>query len=56
MLFRHGLSNGESVVMYKLPNEDKLPVQYTFLNSDCKYETYSYNNLNNSSFNDKGKN
>ncbi|CAO1431381.1 unnamed protein product [Diamesa hyperborea] len=51
----HGLSNGETVVMYKLPNEEKLPVQYTFLNSDCKYETYSYNNLKNSSFIDKKK-
>lgn len=41
--FRHGLSNGESVVMYKIPDEKKINVQYTFINDDCFFETRSYN-------------
>ncbi|CAO1424616.1 unnamed protein product [Diamesa serratosioi] len=44
----HSLSNGESVVMYKLPNQEILPVQYTFLNPDCMYVTYRYDILENS--------
>ena len=40
---RHGLTNGESVVMYKTPKGENVKFQYTFINDDCMYETTRYN-------------
>ena len=54
-LFRHSLTNGESVVMYQIPNEKKINVQYTFINDDCLYETQSYVIMENGVFMDHGK-
>ncbi|CAO1364671.1 unnamed protein product [Diamesa hyperborea] len=39
----HGLTNGESVVMFQTMGDSKIQVQYTFINDDCLYETRSYN-------------
>ncbi|CAO1363070.1 unnamed protein product [Diamesa tonsa] len=39
----HGLTNGESVVMFQTLGDSKIQVQYTFINDDCLYETRSYN-------------
>ncbi|CAO1431394.1 unnamed protein product [Diamesa hyperborea] len=39
----HGLTNGESVVIYKLPGENgNLIGHYTFLTSNCLYKTHYY--------------
>ncbi|CAO1415617.1 unnamed protein product [Diamesa hyperborea] len=51
----HGLTNGESVVMYKTPDDKHISVQYTFLNSDCLYETRRYNIIENGTFVDHSK-
>ncbi|CAO1363031.1 unnamed protein product [Diamesa tonsa] len=48
--FVHGLTNGESVVMYKIPDEKKINVQYTFINDDCFFETRSYNIMEDGQF------
>lgn len=54
-LFSHSITNGESVVMYQIPDDKKINVQYTFINDDCLYETQSYNIIENKSFVDHGK-
>ncbi|CAO1363050.1 unnamed protein product [Diamesa tonsa] len=51
----HGLTNGESVVMYKTPDLKLIYVQYTFINDDCFYETRSYNIIENGTFVDHVK-
>lgn len=40
--FSQGLSNGESVVMYKHPDDSRLFGQYTFKDEKCLYETVYY--------------
>ena len=52
---RHGLTNGESVVMYQTPKGENVKFQYTFLNDDCMYETTRYNMNKNGSFVDYSK-
>lgn len=41
-LNRHGLTNGASLLLYKLPNEDNVIGQHAFLNSDCIYEVNKF--------------
>lgn len=36
--------------MYKTPNDKSIRVQYTFNNSDCLYETRSYDIIENGTF------
>ena len=37
-----GLTNGESVVIYKHPDDERVFGQYTFKNTRCFYETIYY--------------
>ncbi|CAO1364710.1 unnamed protein product [Diamesa hyperborea] len=53
--FVHGLTNGESVVMYKTPDLKLIYVQNTFINDDCFHETRSYNIIENGTFVDHVK-
>lgn len=39
---RHGLTNGEVVVIYKHPEEAKIFGQYTFKDERCRFETVFY--------------
>ncbi|CAO1368252.1 unnamed protein product [Diamesa serratosioi] len=50
-----GLSNGESVVMYRIPNEKMIKVQNIFTNSDSFYEIRTYNIIKNRKVADYGK-
>lgn len=42
VLFSQGLSNGESVVMYKHPDDSRVFGQYTFKDEKCLFETVYY--------------
>lgn len=44
--FSQGLSNGESVVIYKHPDDTRIFGQYTFKDQRCLYETVYYYVLN----------
>lgn len=39
---RHGLTNGEVVVIYKHPDDPRVFGQYTFKDERCRYETVFY--------------
>lgn len=53
---RHGLTNGESVVIYKLPGEsENLIGHYTFLTSNCLYETHHYQLSTNGKYLNEGE-
>ncbi|CAO1424410.1 unnamed protein product [Diamesa serratosioi] len=40
--YLHGMTNGVSLLLYKIPNEENVIGQYAFLNSDCIYEVNKF--------------